>query len=178
MKVSDYELNLKRTGVELIIKPVSANKFVLGFLLVVVIFCFLVPFSIFFIDKLKIQIGYLLTILIFWGVSFFFLRIFLWNFKGKEVFLFTKNEVYHYFDFFLFKDRKSIFGYKNLKIGYVKIKGIDKVYLINNKHEKKPKTPCHLVVIADMQKIISEQQIYYESVTHLSELLHLEFVLS
>lgn len=85
---------------------------IIGYALPVIVFC------IFVADGDPPAFGFLFSLLIFWGISTFFLRLYLWNKYGKEIFIITKNSLTHYFDYKLFKDNRKDIRYINLNILY------------------------------------------------------------
>ncbi len=70
--------------------------------------CFLVmPLMILLFPELDISIGYVVSSVIMIGSSLFFLRLFLWNQYGYEVFNITNGQLEHYYDYKFFRDNYS-----------------------------------------------------------------------
>jgi len=60
------------------------------------------------INGYRFHFGFLMSIGIFGVLGFYLLRVFLWNSYGKEVILFTQNNVTYEADYKWFKDGKKI----------------------------------------------------------------------
>lgn len=91
-------------------------------LLLSIIFCFVAPIIgivlIILLSDLSLEFGYILTVVIFWVSGAYFLRLYLWNKYGKEVYSISKDLFYYYYDYKYFIDNKSEIPITELQIGY------------------------------------------------------------
>ncbi|WP_029906563.1 hypothetical protein [Prevotella sp. 10(H)] len=115
-----YKIRIN-SSVRLEIYGKSKNKIVLNLLLITAIIGYLLPLlimSFIIADDESLVFGYFISLLIFWGVSSYLLRLYLWNRYGREIFIINKESLEHYFDYKLFKDNRKEIRYNKLKIYY------------------------------------------------------------
>lgn len=91
------------------------NDFVKGILSFLIIGGMLTPFIILtFLEE--VNFGFIISMFIFFGVSFLFLRILLWNLKGKECYSIYKNKFVQYNDYAWFKSSVREFDLNEFEI--------------------------------------------------------------
>lgn len=152
----------------------KVNNFILLIFSLFILFCFALPVIIIFIGlfvDLKLGITFIFTIAIFWGTGIYLSRLLLWSYGGREVFEIRKNEIKHFFDYVIFKDRIIKKKFKVLKLGYSTEANPNYVYIF----EKKPKGDfnCYLGFGIDNEFIRSDILVSVKCVIKLSE--ELEF---
>lgn len=166
--------NLQNDYLKLEIRTSPINMFALGILLVIGLFCFIIPISILLIPALEIGIGFVITLILFWGSSIFFIRNFLWNKYGKEVYEIGKSNLDYYYDYRLFKDNVKKVNLDNLKIGYCKIEAPNDVTLYS-KDDKIFDYDCYLVFVNNDEFIKSNISINYKHLSEIAERLECLF---
>ena len=95
----------------------NKNRISLLFMLVSAIIIFLLPIFVFiflFTDFEGIPFGILISFILSGLVSVFFLRLYLWNKYGKEVFVIKDNSFTYYYDYKLFKDYHKEITFKTI----------------------------------------------------------------
>lgn len=97
----------------------KGNKYVLLIILLIVIFSFLAPIVLTLVLFSELQSGFLLSIVIFWIVGFYFLRLLLWNLYGKERYDISQREVIIYHDFRFFRILHGRLKTDSLEVGFV-----------------------------------------------------------
>lgn|SRR5690554_2619660 len=168
--VENLEINIERDTVEVTLKPRRPSKAILLSLSLLVMGCFTFPLSILFIEQLEIGFGYILTIVIFWGTAAYFMRKLLWGFRGKEIFIITRNKIRHFFDYGLFNDGTNDFKFKQLKVGYIEEESRNQISLVSER-ELPEYSLCYLVLIADDQVVKSHTSTSFENIKKLSKTL-------
>lgn len=159
----NIEINNQMEFTEVIISPCRPNKWIFIGMILFIAICFFLPIIILFFQQLDIGVGYILTLIIFWGTATYFLRQLLCNFFGIEKFVFRKNRLLHFYDYRLFKDCLCDIEFKRLKLGYIGINYPDKIFLLSKGNTTK-NIKCYLVVIADECTIESPILILYKQV--------------
>lgn len=82
----------------------SGRKYM--FLPVIICVSFLLPLVILFLIFIQVEsvkLGFVITLLIFWGTAWYFLKLYLWNRFGKEKIKLTNRSVYITYDYKLYK---------------------------------------------------------------------------
>jgi hypothetical protein len=119
-------------------------KLVLALLTVV---SFLIPPAVTVVSiqyDIGLNIGIVVSYLLFWGIGIYFIRVLLWNSCGKEVLILEKDELNYYADYKLFRDNKKTLKRIDLKIEIIElIIGKEKkgTLIINNSIETVIKIP-------------------------------------
>ena len=85
---------------------------------------------------LGFNIGIVISYVIFWGIGFFLLRIFLWNSYGKEILTLNKHKIFYIADYKYFKDGSQELDLTDLAIEIINEdkpeKSIGRLHLKNN----------------------------------------------
>jgi len=101
----------------------NRSKVFLTFILVVAIVIFLLPLIVLILliipEEEGIPFGFLLTCIISCFVSFYLLRLYLWNKYGKEVFIIKDGIFVYYYDYKLFRDHYKEIDFKELNVYYI-----------------------------------------------------------
>lgn len=106
IKEGNVELTLSNEIV-LSIKEGEADKKYLWVIFLLVLISIVIPIGgfIHFAKSAEgIPFGFIITCIIFLGVAGYFMRLFLWNRYGKEIFILSKDKLVYYYDYHLFKD--------------------------------------------------------------------------
>lgn len=155
-------------GIEIrLIKP---NKFGVFLSLLIPFIFFLLPISLLFIDELEIGFGYIITIVLCWSCSVYFIRKALWSWRGKEVYNIKKDSIQYYYDYWFFKDGITEKKFKNLKFGYIKL-GEDSIYLWEDSMMIESDFDCHLVLMLDDEPIISNIMVGFKDILEVMDKL-------
>ena len=96
-------------------------KLVLALLIVV---SFLIPPAATVVSiqhDIRLNIGIVVSYLLFWGIGIYFIRVLLWNSYGKEVLILEKDELNYYADYKLFRDNKKTLKRIDLKIEIIEL---------------------------------------------------------
>lgn len=149
-----FQIHAQKGYVEAVLRPKKTNNIVLIGLFLLVLISMLIPIFDIFNDHLKKSLGFLITLIIFWGTAIYFSRKLLWAFRGREVFRIEENEVRHFFDYGLFKDGVKVLKPASVKIGYAEMEKPDQAYLVTKQNQDED-TPCYLVVITESEAIRS-----------------------
>jgi hypothetical protein len=103
VNIDGYRLIITTNKSPLIVRLIFAFLLVVSFLIPLVA----IYFAINYVDGL--QFGLIITFLIFWGIGYYILRLFLWNTYGQEILTLNSENVSYVADFKFFKD-----GYQEL----------------------------------------------------------------
>lgn len=142
----------------ILINPIKLGVF-LGLFISFVFFVF--PISFLFIDELKIGFGYIVSMVLSWGCSFYFIRKALWSWKGKEIYNIKEGSIQYYYDYWLYKDRIKQNKFKILNLGYIKL-GEDSIYLWKESMKIDTDFECYFVLMVDDEPIISNVVICFK----------------
>ncbi|MCG9881616.1 MAG: hypothetical protein MH472_13535 [Bacteroidia bacterium] len=99
----------------LIIKPKQANYLVLAVLIVLCFLCLALPimgFVLTIIEGDSPHFGGIILLGLMALISFYLLRLILWNSCGKEIFVFEKNSIQYTADYNWFKDKVKTISVK------------------------------------------------------------------
>ena len=109
-------LNDDSVQIEIFVKRKSMSAiYFAGFL---GIMFFVLPISIMIALSADIGFGSMLVCLFTWIIAWYFVRLFLWNKYGKEVFAISQNELIHYNDYRLYKDNYTSYQYTKYEVLY------------------------------------------------------------
>jgi hypothetical protein len=144
------------------------KKILMIILLLFGTFSFIFPFSLVFIDNLELGLGYIITLFLFLGSATFFFRAFLWNKFGKEVYRLGQNRFSYYYHYGLLKDNTRESSFKQMEIGFCKLKDQNKSHLISDETYG-DSTLCYLSIMTDDNVITSKIPITYKYVKIIDE---------
>jgi hypothetical protein len=111
------QINFNDNRLELSVKRPS--HFITIFMLTAASFCLLVPLIFFIyllmqsVEGFPIRLLTIVFLLIPFVFGIYLLRLFLWNFYGKEVYVFEKNKFIYLTDYKYFKDAKKEVKFKS-----------------------------------------------------------------
>lgn len=99
----------------------------------------------------EIGVGYIFSLLLFVISLIFFLRMFLWNAYGKEVFLIENNKVLFYNDYKYFKDNLKQFDFNKIIVGCIPQGGEDfnKIKEVSKLHDY-----CRFSILVNDKELI------------------------
>ncbi len=168
-------VNAIANAIEITLHPQPLEKGPRIFLMILVGFNFFVPILgtllVILIDGLKFGFGVLLSVALFWGIAFYFLRKLLWGICGKEVIRITDKEIHHYFDYNLYKDNSAKLKYQTLQMGYLVTKDNPEILWIAD-NQLPNDTHCWLaIVVAHETFIISHETLSISDVKKIDALL-------
>lgn len=86
------------------------------FIVIAGVFMFIMPIIVILTLSIEITIGPILTCILAWTISGYFIRLYLWNKYGQEVFIIEKNSLKVHYDYKYFKDNSAAYTFKKLKI--------------------------------------------------------------
>lgn len=152
------------------IRASSSNFFVLGVLLTLSVFCFFLPLSILLISAIDVGIGFVFTLILFWGSSIFFIRNFLWNMYGKEIYKISSSNLDYYYDYRFFKDNLTKVELDSLKIGYC-MKDAPNDVILYSKDDMIIGDDCYLVFVNNDKLIKSNIAINYKEISKIAKVL-------
>jgi hypothetical protein len=116
------------------INNLKKNNVIKFILLLISILTIIFPLSLLFFEQLEIGLSYVITLFIFFGTSIYFLRVYLWNYHGGEVFNFNNKSLEYYFDFSFFKSNLKSIKFDKLEVGYSSIDDPDSIIIgVSNK---------------------------------------------
>jgi hypothetical protein len=115
-KAVKLKISEKQEGKYLIeIYNKTANKFFLFFTVLLSVLGFLAPIVAILLRPYEIKATIVISIIILWGVSYYLLKMFLWNLYGKEVILIDEKNVECYLDLKYFKLNNKKIVLKNME---------------------------------------------------------------
>lgn len=106
-KEQSYKLRVSEDKISLYLRGENSNKVVTNLLLFFpIIICFILIGTFAYLANLGegIPFGFLISCIIGCGTSIYFIRMFLWNKYGQEVFVIEKDKFTVYNDYGFFKD--------------------------------------------------------------------------
>lgn len=161
-----FEIKSKpREELEIILSSKLKSGFIYYLLIFLSVCCFLFPLSLFLFEQLSIGFGYIITLCIFWGTSFFFMRKALWNKFGKEIYTIKKGELNCTYDYRLYKDNLPKKEFKKLTVNYrVEPNGTN--YNIN----ESTKDDCYIVFLLNGSEVVSTIPVSYENIVITAQL--------
>lgn len=145
----------------------NTNRLTVIVLFFLVTIGLLIPFSVFLIKEITVGKSFLLTLLLFWGSSLYFARMFLWNKYGKEIYEIKPDTVTRVFDYRLFKDNKKIIRYNKIEFGYCKQDNPSEVFYKEDKVKLDENGYYNFIVITDTETITSNVAIKAEDLMKL-----------
>jgi len=116
--MNDYILEKKNNSFYIKIINIQPSKYGLAFLGGVGISMFLLPFivTIFLIKGLSI--GGMISWLLSWFISAFFLKLYLWNKYGEEIFIIKNNKLEVYNNYKIFKENHRYYQFTKINITF------------------------------------------------------------
>ncbi len=144
-----------------------AGQFTLAILICLGIISFLIPFSVFLISEITVGIAFILTLILFWGSSIYFIRLFLWNKYGEEVYEIKANTIAIEFNYKLFKERKRTLKYYKLDYGFCNRNFTDEIYHKNDRNKLDNTKYYYFVLITESESIISNIPMKAEDINKL-----------
>lgn len=140
--------DMKTIKIVLKINPIGTLiRFVLLFLISISIFF---PFLVLGFIRIPITPGFLLSVLIFWGVGGYFIRLFLWNIGGAEIFIFNQKYLFVYNYYNCFKVLRKKVEISNFSIHYT----ITQTHVTRINNESKSEEGV-LVFLTSKERIVS-----------------------
>ena len=111
--------------------------------------------------------SFLLTLILFWGSSIYFIRLFLWNKYGKEIYKIKSDTITKILDYRLFKDNKKVIRYNKLEFGFCKQESPSEVFSKEDKEKLDDENYYCFVLITDNETITSNMAIKAEELIKL-----------
>lgn len=133
-------------------------------LISLILISMLMPFLVLiyaFNEHQEIRIGYFVSVLIFIACAVFFLRLFLWNHYGKEVFVIENNALLFYNDYLYFKDNLKQWKFNQITLGYINPSSeeFNSMETIFGNNEL-----CQFAVLIDNSKIVTSNLLIEKSI--------------
>jgi hypothetical protein len=88
---------------------------------------FLMPILTIIFLSIEITFGTVLVCILAWLISGYFIRLYLWNKYGEEIFIIKDNTLETYYDYKFFKDNRKLYHFT--KIGILFFIGENVVYV-------------------------------------------------
>lgn len=136
--INDYMNNIinvvsNNNKKEIVIHNKRTNLALVIFVLLFALLGFLIPIviTIYYSDRLKFRT--IFSYIVLWSVSFYLLKLVLWNLFGKEIYILEKNCVTYYCDYWAFKTNKKLLKSRGIKLLYTDGNGI---YNLNTLEER------------------------------------------
>ena len=145
----------------------NSGKFATATLLFLSIISFFIPFLVFLIKEITVGKSFLLTLILFWGSSIYFTRLFLWNKYGKEIYKIKSDTITRILDHRLFKDNKKVIRYNKLEFGFCKQESPSEVFSKEDKEKLDDENYYYFVLITDNETITSNMAIKAEELIKL-----------
>lgn len=105
--MNNFTYRKNKSDISIFLSTKGLSKISSFILIILTIVPFLLPIIFFGVaikNNVPINISFILTIVIFWGTSFFFLRKFLWNKYGKEVYIIKSDLLQYSYNYNLYID--------------------------------------------------------------------------
>lgn len=102
----------------LALRVADSESSILGLIFagVLSLFMFLTPIITIVTLKIDFTFGSILVVFVAWYISFYFIRLFLWNKYGEEVITLQKNKIEIYYDYKYFVDNKRVYDFERVKL--------------------------------------------------------------
>lgn len=117
----------------------QTNPFAIFFLSIFVTAGFLAPLYVIFFEVERIKAGFIFSIVIFWWVAYYLLKLILWNLYGKEILGTQNDKLFRIIDYKNFQT-KDLLPQISIRVkingNYKDIDNVEKEKLI--KHKKYP----------------------------------------
>ena len=143
----------------------KSNLFARIMLLLFLIMNFIAPLlSLYFManEGVRLKLGTFLSFALFWGIAYYFFRLYSWNSYGKEIISFGDKINYHS-DYKFFKDSQTEINGNNITFQYEEIgykENNEGVLIIKNDEETIRSVVK--VKIPELQEAINELETYIE----------------
>ena len=107
----------------------NINKYGNGFLIFMSIFMVFFPIIIILWLSIGINFGSILSVLLAWFISSYFIKLLLWNLYGEEVIIIYKHRIETYFCYKYFMDNKMEYSFEKMELlAYID----NKAYFVND----------------------------------------------
>jgi hypothetical protein len=80
------------------------------------LFMFFTPVLTIIFLKINLSFSSIFIIFVAWFISFYFIRLYLWNRFGEEVIILKKNKLEIYYDYKFFIDNRKVYEFNKIKI--------------------------------------------------------------
>lgn len=138
----------------------SRFKFGLIMALTAAIITFLIPFSVFLFKEIKPGITFIITLIVFWGSSIYFVGLFLWNKYGEEIYKITPGLIKIIYSYKFFTDGKECIKYNKLDFAFCETEDTSRYYFKNDvKRIINSSKDYYLVLATDKATLISETKV-------------------
>ena len=100
------------------VETLQSSRLSILILQILIVIFLLIPITATIFAKLMLELkpAILFTYLIFWATGYYFLKLYLWNKYGKEIFYLEKEKLIYIADYRLFKGNKKVITSKDIKI--------------------------------------------------------------
>lgn len=153
------------------IKVSPSNKVVTSAVLLIGFLFLFLPLTLLFIEELEIGFGYIITLVLSWVCSGYFIRKSLWSCRGKEVYDIQKSRISYYYDYGFFRDNLTEKSYNSLILGCHKLSDNETHLISDYIKEENPNFRCYLTLIVDSETIISNISVDFDSLLGLPSLV-------
>lgn len=171
--IANVKINVcDQENVSIEIRTCIENKTIIFIILMLGIISFILPIIVLILlfDIFDNVFGFLISLSLFWGSSIYFIRLFLWNYYGKEVYQKSYNKFHYYYDYKWFKDNVTTFSFKKISVGF-KQQYDNKTYILPDTQLKNEET-CQLAFIIDNKTLVTKGKVKFIDVLRIYNTLN------